>query len=60
MKREILNYFLLFGNPNEIDPTDNYWERDYVELWQIIFGILAFPIVIPFLILNKILKIRIK
>ena len=57
MKKEIKDYFLIFGN----DPDDpEYWERDYVELWQIILGIALSPFMGIGWIISKILGLKIK
>lgn len=57
MKKEIRNYFLIFGNDPESDPK--YWERDYVRLWQIIFGIIVLPLFIISWILKRIFGLKI-
>jgi hypothetical protein len=57
MRQSIRNYFLIFGN--DIESDSHYWERDYVELWQIILGIIALPIFILFWIWQKTFGIKI-
>lgn len=36
-------YFLLFGNKDEWEEPD-YWEREYIQLWQFLIGLLFSPI----------------
>ena len=57
MKKELRNYFLIFGNDYE-DPE--YRKRDYVCLGQIIFGIIIAPLFLVGWIIKKIICIKIK
>lgn len=56
MKKEMRDYFLIFGNPED-DPK--YWERNYITLEQFIFGVTMLPIFAVWWVLKTIFGIKI-
>lgn len=61
MNRKLLDYFLIFGNPDGgSDENKEYWERDYVNPYQILAGLIFLPIALIGLLLVGIGEIKIK
>lgn len=56
MKQKIRGYFRTFGNPDYAD--ESYWEQD-PNLFQVLFGLLVFPLFAIGWIAYKFLSIEI-
>jgi len=60
MKKIIKAYFLEWGNPDgDKEEMEKYWNRNYIQLWQLIWGILIFPLYIIVYGLYKFFTIKI-